>query len=40
VIVAPIAHAGRWFEGLLCLAPLVIVILLLARVARRAGGGG
>jgi hypothetical protein len=35
VVVPPIAHAAHWFEGLLYLAPLVIVIVVLALQSRR-----
>jgi hypothetical protein len=33
--VLPIAHAGHWFEGLLYLVPIIIVVVTLYVMNRR-----
>jgi len=35
MIELPIAHASHWFEGLLYLLPIVVVVLALAFQSRR-----
>jgi hypothetical protein len=35
MIIMPIAHAGHWLEGVLYLAPVVILVLVLVLQGRK-----
>jgi hypothetical protein len=35
MVILPIAHVGHWFEGLLYLVPIVIVVATLYVMGRR-----
>jgi hypothetical protein len=38
MIPLPIAHAGHWFEGVLYLAPIVIIVVVLFWQGRKDDG--